>query len=110
MVATRREHGFPRSAERIREACSIMPGGVDSDFRLGVSPTPLVVQRADGPYLFDVDGHRLIDYYLGMGPMILGHRPAAVLEAVTAQLEQGILYGAQSELEYEAARLVVEMV
>jgi glutamate-1-semialdehyde 2,1-aminomutase len=110
MVATRREHGFPVSAERVREACSFLPGGVTSDFRLGVSPTPLVVRGADGPYLFDLDGHRLIDYYLGMGPMILGHRPPEVVEAAVAQLGDGILYGAQSELEYEAARLIVEMV
>jgi len=110
MVTTDRAHGFPRSAERVREACALMPGGVDSDFRLGVSPTPLVVKRADGPFVYDLDDHRLIDYYLGMGPMILGHRPPAVIEAVRAQLELGILYGAQSELEYEAARLVVEMV
>jgi len=103
-------HGFPRSAERVHEAGSIMPGGVTSDFRLGVSPTPLVVREADGPYLFDLDGHRLIDYYLGMGPMILGHRPQVVVDAAVAQLGKGILYGAQSEIEYEAARLVVEMV
>ncbi len=87
-----------------------MPGGVTSDFRLGVSPTPLVVQRAEGPYLYDIDGHRLIDYYLGMGPMMLGHRPQAIVDAAIAQLDDGILFGAQSEIEYEAARLVVEMV
>jgi glutamate-1-semialdehyde 2,1-aminomutase len=110
VVATRSEHGFPLSAERVQEACAVMPGGVTSDFRLGVSPTPLVVERADGPYVFDVDGHRLIDYYLGMGPMMLGHRPAAVVEAAAAQLERGILFGAQSEIDYEAARLVVDMV
>jgi glutamate-1-semialdehyde 2,1-aminomutase len=110
MVVTRRDHGFPLSAERVQKACSVMPGGVTSDFRLGVSPTPLVVRRADGPYLFDIDGHRLIDYYLGMGPMILGHRPPAIVEAAIAQLDDGILYAAQSEIDYEAARLIVEIV
>src|SRR5262245_12893585 len=110
VVTTSREHGFPLSAERIDTACSVMHRGVTSDFRLGVSPTPLVVDRADGPYVFDVYGHRLIDYYLGMGPMMLGHRPAAVVEAAVAQLERGILFGAQSEVDYEAARLVVELV
>ena len=72
---------------------------------LGISPTPLVFDRADGPYLTDVDGNRLIDYYLGMGPMILGHRPDAVVEAVRAQMERGILFGGQSEVEFEAAEL-----
>src|SRR5580693_8414853 len=61
-----------------------------------MSPTPLVFERADGAYLFDADGNRLIDYYLGMGPMILGHTPADVRAAVVAQLEKGILYGGQS--------------
>lgn len=67
-------------------------------------------ERADGPYVFDVDGNRLIDYYLGMGPMILGHRPPAVVEKVQEALERGILFAGQSDLEYEAARLVCEMV
>ena len=56
-----------------------MAGGVNSNFRLGISPTPLVFERGEGPYLYDVDGNRLIDYYLGMGPMILGHRPQALV-------------------------------
>ena len=100
---------FKNSAERIRQASRFLPGGVSSNFRLGISPTPLVLDRADGPFLYDVDGNRLIDYYLGMGPMILGHRPAAVVEAVRAQLERGILFGGQSEIEFEAAELVCGM-
>src|ERR1700757_2584617 len=79
-------HGFDGSADRIRQASKFLPGGVSSNFRLGIAPTPLVFERADGPYLYDIDGNRLIDYYLGMGPMILGHRPDAVVEAVKAQL------------------------
>lgn len=100
---------FNRSAERIREAARFLPGGVSSNFRLGISPTPLVFDHAEGPFLHDVDGNRLIDYYLGMGPMILGHRPEAVVEAVRAQLERGILFGGQSEVEFEAAELVCAM-
>jgi len=100
---------FDGSAERIRQAARFLPGGVSSNFRLGMSPTPLVFDHADGPFLHDVDGNRLIDYYLGMGPMILGHRPEAVVEAVRAQLERGILFGGQSEVEFEAAELVCAM-
>ncbi len=102
-------HSFNRSAERIRLASEYLPGGVNSNFRLGMSPTPLVVVRAEGPYLYDIDGNRLIDYYLGMGPMILGHRPPPVIEAVQRQLEKGILFGGQSEIEFEAAELVCSM-
>lgn len=100
---------FHRSAERIRKASQVLPGGVSSNFRLGIAPTPLVFDHAEGPFLHDVDGNRLIDYYLGMGPMILGHRPEAVVEAARRQLDKGILFGGQSEIEFEAAELVCSM-
>src|SRR5262245_9579448 len=89
---------FLYSAKRINEAAKYLPGGVSSNFRLGISPTPLVFHRAEGPFLYDIDGNRLIDYYLGMGPMILGHRPRAVVEAVRDQIDRGILFGGQSEV------------
>ena len=66
---------FTESRREIEEGARWLAGGVSSNFRLGISPTPLVFERAEGPYLFDVDGNRLIDYYLGMGPMILGTVP-----------------------------------
>ena len=100
---------FTGSAERIRQASQFLPGGVSSNFRLGISPTPLVFDHAKGPFLYDIDGNRLIDYYLGMGPMILGHRPQVVVDAVCAQMERGILFGGQSEIEFEAAELVCSM-
>jgi glutamate-1-semialdehyde 2,1-aminomutase len=101
---------FDRSRQLISEASAYLPGGVNSNYRLGISPTPLVFERAEGPYLYDVDGNRLIDYYLGMGPMILGHNPAPVIAAVTEQLQGGILFAGQSEVEYAAARLVCQLV
>jgi glutamate-1-semialdehyde 2,1-aminomutase len=101
---------FDESKRRMAEAARWSAGGVNSNFRAGISPTPLVIARGEGPYLIDADGNRLIDYYLGMGPMILGHSPAAVKAAVAEQLERGLLYAAQSEIEIEAARLVCSMV
>ena len=101
---------FDQSKKRLADFAKYLPGGVNSNFRLGMSPTPLVFERAEGPYLYDVDGNRLIDYYLGMGPMILGHNPEPVLNAVRAQLEHGILYAGQSDIEFEAARLFCEIV
>ena len=101
---------FDQSKERLANFAKYLPGGVNSNFRLGISPTPLVFERAEGPYLYDVDGNKLIDYYLGMGPMILGHNPEPVLKAVTEQLKYGILYAGQSEIEFEAARLFCEIV
>ena len=101
---------FDQSKKRLASFAKYLPGGVNSNFRMGISPTPLVFERAEGPYLYDVDGNRLIDYYLGMGPMILGHNPEPVLKAVTEQLKYGILYAGQSEIEFEAARLFCEIV
>ena len=101
---------FDLSKKRLANFAKYLPGGVNSNFRMGISPTPLVLERAEGPYLYDVDGNRLIDYYLGMGPMILGHNPDPVIKAVTEQLKYGILYAGQSEIEFEAARLFCETV
>jgi glutamate-1-semialdehyde 2,1-aminomutase len=101
---------FDESRRLIAAADRHIPGGVSSNFRLGISPTPLVFDRADGPWLFDVDGNRLVDYYLGMGPMILGHSPEVVRRAVLEQMERGILYGGQSRVEAQAAALFCELV
>lgn len=109
-AATETRLSFDRSRAAIARNTAWMPGGVNSNFRLGMSPTPLVFERGEGPYLYDVDGNRLIDYYLGMGPMILGHKPRAVCEAAARQLENGILFAGQTAVEAEAAQRVCQMV
>lgn len=101
---------FGASARQIEAARAFVPGGVNSNFRLGMVPTPLVFTHGEGAYLHDADGNRLIDYYLGMGPMILGHTPEGVRRAVEAQLGKGILFAGQTEVEFEAARLLCAMV
>jgi glutamate-1-semialdehyde 2,1-aminomutase len=101
---------FEQSRKRMADARRHLAGGVSSNFRLGISPTPLVIMRGEGAVLLDADGNQLIDYYLGMGPMILGHSPARVMQAVRDQLANGILFAAQTEIEFEAARLVCELV
>jgi len=101
---------FDKSVAALRENAKWIAGGANSNFRLNISPTPLVFTGGEGAYLHDVDGNALIDYYLGMGPMILGHKPQAVVDAVKAQIDIGILYAGQSAIEAEAAQLVCEMV
>jgi glutamate-1-semialdehyde 2,1-aminomutase len=101
---------FSTSQQLLAQSSKQLPGGVNSNYRLGISPTPLVFERAEGALLYDVDGNRLIDYYLGMGPMILGHSPAPVIAAVTEQLGRGILFAGQSEVEFAAANLVCQIV
>jgi len=86
-------------------AKKLMPGGVSSPVR-AISPYPFYTARAEGPYLWDADGNRLIDYCLAYGPMILGHRHPAIMQAATEQMSRGWLYGTPSELEVFAAERI----
>jgi len=101
---------FDRSAALIADAAKTIAGGVNSNFRIGMAGGPLVFARGDGPYLIDADGNRLIDYYCGMGAMILGHTPKAVAQAVKDQVDKGILYAGQSEIEFEAAKILCDRI
>ena len=101
---------FDKSAALIAENAKYIAGGVNSNFRIGMAGGPLVFARGEGPYLIDVDGNRLIDYYCGMGAMVLGHTPAGVQQAVKEQVEKGILYAGQSEIEFEAAKILCERI
>jgi glutamate-1-semialdehyde 2,1-aminomutase len=102
--------GFDLSKKRVLEATDYVAGGVNSGFRVGLLPHPLVFASARGPILLDIDGNRYVDYFLGMGPMMLGHSPGAVIAAARAQLDRSLLVAGQTETEYEAAELLVEMV
>src|ERR1700760_1086640 len=101
---------FDRSAALIAENARFVAGGVNSNFRIGMAGGPLVFQRGEGPYLIDADNNRLIDYYCGMGAMVLGHSPAGVQQAVKDQVDKGILYAGQSEIEFEAANIICERI
>jgi glutamate-1-semialdehyde 2,1-aminomutase len=101
---------FDRSAALIAENAKHIAGGVNSNFRIGMAGGPLVFERGEGAYLIDADGNRLIDYYCGMGAMVLGHTPAGVQQAVKDQVERGILYAGQSEIEFEAAKILCERI
>jgi glutamate-1-semialdehyde 2,1-aminomutase len=91
-----------------QEAQELLPGGVDSPVRAfkSVGGDPLFIQRGEGPYLFDVDNNRFIDYVLSWGPLILGHAHPRVVEALKAAIENGSSFGAPSPLEVELARKV----
>lgn len=90
------------------QATTLIPGGVNSPVRAcrSVGTDPLFIDRADGAYIYDADGNRFIDYIGSWGPMILGHRPPAVLDAVADVLARGTSFGAPTDLEIELARLV----
>src|SRR5688500_18684651 len=95
--------GYEQSERLHRSASARLPGGVSSNFRLGGHPVPLFFDRAAGSRLYDVDGNAYLDYALGMGPVILGHAPAAVTRAVAAALDGGQLYAGQHRAELELA-------
>jgi glutamate-1-semialdehyde 2,1-aminomutase len=97
-----------RSQELFRQAQQVLPGGVDSPVRAfrAVGGQPLFIDRGEGPYLFDVDGNRFIDYVLSWGPLILGHAEGRVVEALKAAVERGTSYGAPSPLETELAGMI----
>ena len=88
----------------------VMPGGVSSPVRAfgSVGGSPRFIARADGPYLWDADGNRLIDLIGSWGPMILGHRHPHVVAAIAAALEDGTSFGAPSGRETELVEHILE--
>src|SRR5579864_6803482 len=101
-----------RSHALFEEAQELLPGGVNSPVRAfrAVGGEPVFIDHAHGPYLFDVDGNRYLDYIQSWGPMILGHAHPAVVQAVTQASQRGFSFGAPTAAESELARLVIESV
>lgn len=97
-----------RSKKLFREACRVIPGGVNSPVRAfrSVGGTPLFIASARGANLFDVDGNVFIDYVGSWGPMILGHAHPRVVSAVCRAARQGTSYGAPTQGEVELAKLI----
>src|SRR4051812_38751882 len=87
---------LPRSHEAFARANRVIPGGVNSPARAfgAVGGEPPFIERAEGAYLYDIDGHRYIDYVGSWGPMILGHGRAEVRTAVAEALGRGSSFGA----------------
>ncbi|HIM56524.1 MAG TPA: glutamate-1-semialdehyde-2,1-aminomutase [Candidatus Latescibacteria bacterium] len=101
-----------QSQSLYERALKIIPGGVNSPVRAfkAVGGDPLFIRSAEGAFVTDADGDEYVDYVGSWGPMILGHRPAMVTEALTAVLERGTSFGAPTDLEVEMAELIVEVV
>ncbi|MCZ6644348.1 MAG: glutamate-1-semialdehyde 2,1-aminomutase [Gammaproteobacteria bacterium] len=100
-----------KSAALFARAQVTIPGGVNSPVRAfrGVGGTPVFFASGDGAYLTDVDGNRYIDYVASWGPMIHGHGNEAVVQAVKAQADLALGFGAPTEMEIELAEQVVDM-
>src|ERR1700752_2654915 len=101
-----------RSAAAFERAQRVIPGGVNSPARAfgAVGGSPLFIARGEGPYLYDLDGHRYLDFIQSWGPTILGHAHPAVVEATIVVLRNGSSFGAPTELETQLAERVIEAV
>jgi glutamate-1-semialdehyde 2,1-aminomutase len=97
-----------RSQDLLRRSAELFPGGVNSPVRAfrGVGGEPFFVARGAGSRIWDVDGDEYIDYVLSWGPLVLGHAPAAVLDALSRVMQNGTSFGIPTELELELAELV----
>lgn len=102
---------YTKSKELFERAQQSIPGGVNSPVRAfrSVGGTPLFMKRAEGAYLYDVDGNRYIDYIASWGPMILGHAWPPVVKAIQEYAAYSTSYGAPTELEVEMAELIRSM-
>lgn len=100
------------SEKMFKQACQVMPGGVNSPVRAyrAVGMVPRFIRSAKGAYITDVDGTEYIDYVGSWGPMILGHSHPDVLQAVADAIKDGLSFGAPTGRETQLAQLVCSMV
>jgi glutamate-1-semialdehyde 2,1-aminomutase len=105
-VVTGRETA--RSRALMARARELFPGGVNSPVRAfgGVGGEPFVVERGQGARIWDVDGNEYLDYVLSWGPLVLGHAPPMVLDALRETMERGTSFGIPTGLEVTLAELV----
>ncbi|HSF29444.1 MAG TPA: aspartate aminotransferase family protein [Candidatus Tectomicrobia bacterium] len=100
---------LPNSRELFSRAQKVFPDGVTHDNRR-MQPFPIFIDRAEGAYKWDVDGHRYIDYWMGHGALLLGHSPPLICEAVIEQMRRGTHYGASHAKEVEWGEWVCRLV
>ncbi len=101
-----------RSETLFEQALQYIPGGVNSPVRAfkGVGGTPVFFDSASGPYLFDEDNNRYIDFVGSWGPMILGHQDKDVLQSVYGMLEKAMSFGAPCAAEVELAKFICDLI
>lgn len=100
-----------KSSQLFEKAKHFIPGGVNSPVRAfkGVGKNPVFIEKGQGAYLYDVDGHQYVDYIGSWGPLILGHTHPKVMAAVEKALHQGMTFGAPTEIEIDMAEKIVEL-
>jgi glutamate-1-semialdehyde 2,1-aminomutase len=101
-----------KSEAAFERAQKVIPGGVNSPVRAfrAVGGTPPFIARGEGSHIFDIDGNEYIDYVGSWGPLLLGHRHPAIVEAVRQALETGTSFGAPTEREIDLAEAIRDAV
>ncbi|HKE33792.1 MAG TPA: glutamate-1-semialdehyde 2,1-aminomutase [Candidatus Acidoferrum sp.] len=109
---TKPERERRHSAEIFERAEKVLVGGVNSPVRAfrSVGGEPLIIERGSEQYLYDADGHELLDYVCSWGAIILGHSNAAIAEAIADQAKRGTSFGVTTELELELATLITQAI
>ena len=98
------------SEELFDRAVKVIPGGVNSPVRAygAIGMAPRFIDRADGCYIYDVEGNEYVDYIDSWGPMILGHNFTAVKESVLKACEKGLSFGCATAIEVEMAEFICD--
>jgi glutamate-1-semialdehyde 2,1-aminomutase len=102
---------FENSIKAYKDACEVIPGGVDSPVRAfnSVGGTPPFIKKGEGAYLIDVDDNKYVDFVQSWGPLIFGHCDKDIEDAVIKTAKDGLSFGAPTVLETELASEIVEM-
>jgi glutamate-1-semialdehyde 2,1-aminomutase len=108
----REKKKYNKSIETFERAKKVLVGGVNSPVRSfrAVNSNPVIISRAKGPYLYDIDGNEYIDLICSWGAQILGHANEIVENAIKEQLEEGVNYGLTSEKEIELAEIICKAI
>ena len=108
-IAEEYDQKFAKSRQLYQEASKVFPSGFTHDARR-LSPFPVYMARAEGSKKWDVDGNEIVDYVMGHGALMLGHKHPDVMAAAEAQLSEGTHFGAPQEHEVEWGRMVLQLI
>jgi glutamate-1-semialdehyde 2,1-aminomutase len=97
-----------KSRRLYSRSAKVFPGGISHNIRY-FEPYPFFVNAAKGKHLYDVDGNKYTDYWMGHWAMLLGHSPAPVAGALASQVRRGTLYGVVNDVSVELAEMIQKL-
>ena len=105
-------HSTSKSEVLFELACKVIPGGVNSPVRSfkAVGGKPVYIKKAIGPYMFDEDQNKYIDYIASFGPLIFGHSNQKIIDGAFAAMKDGTTFGACHKNEVKLAQLISQTI